>query len=276
LSKPTERYRQGDVNFWGVMAIIASGIAVTASSLPALLPTQFFTAMHASRMTGVDLNALRAELVALRDDTARMRVNTTELMTRVGLAEKNRGDIVQRVGALENTLPLLVEQIPPGSQPIDASIVTSSVNRVTQTAQIDGGSVQIERTPLFPDQAEPEPLSDDAMKDLPAGTTTSTDAAPSTNAVALDLELVDTDRFGIAMGGDVTIADAYVTWIDYRNKVGALLIGMEPILSGTSDDYHVVAGPIDSIAQAEQLCGYIQRAGLQCLPVPYSGYRMPQ
>ena len=55
-----------------------------------------------------------------------------------------------------------------------------------------------------------------------------------------------------------------------------MLIGMEPILSGGNSGYHIVAGPVDRIARAEELCGYVERAGLQCLPVPYSGYMMPQ
>ncbi len=264
-----ERYRQSDVNFWGMVAIVASGLAVATSSLPALLPAQVFTFFHASWMDGADINSLRAELATLSSETAALKLDTTEMLTRIGLAERNRGDIVQRVGALENTLPFLVEQIPPGT-PIDASIVTSSIGDNAETSRIPGGSVEIARTPLYPSETSTlNPVS--GALPMP-GTTVKTPV----HVEGLDLERVDTDAFGIAMGRTVTVDDAYVTWIDLRNKIGALLIGMDPILSGDHADYHIVAGPIDRIARAEELCGYITRAGLQCLPVPYTGYRMPQ
>ncbi len=270
MARSIEHYRQSDVNFWGIVAIAASGLAVIAVSLPAVLPAQFFSALHASRLNGADVNNLRAEMVSLSDKTARLRLDTTQLLTRLGLAEKDRNEIVRRVGALENTLPLLVEQIPPGS-PVDASIVTSSVGRATETSAIPGGSIAIERSPLYLDQTGPASVAGEETPPLP-----NTAAETSVSAVMPNLERFATEQYGVAMGGAVSVSEAYVTWIDLRNKVGALLIGMEPILSGANDGYHVVAGPIDSISRAEELCGYIQRAGLQCLPVSYSGYKMPQ
>ena len=82
-----------------------------------------------------------------------------------------------------------------------------------------------------------------------------------TLASAPSLESVETESFGMAMGDVVTVEDAYLSWVDLRNKVGALLIGMEPILSGDGNGYHIVAGPVDRIARAEEICGYVQRAG---------------
>lgn len=279
MSKPIERYRQSDVNFWGVAAITASGLALSAASLPALLPNQVFTALHASRLNGADVNNLRAEVATLSDETLQLKLDSAQMLTRLELAEKNRGSIVKRVGALENTLPLLVEQIPPGT-PVDASIVTSSVGTLTETSEIPGGSVKVSRTPLYPVDGSDVTDPGTNTPPLPEATTVTTDDG-STEAGAArvtppDLLRVDTESYGLAMGAAVTVSDAYVTWLDLRNKVGALLIGMEPIISGGNGGYHIVAGPVDRIARAEELCGYVQRAGLQCLPVPYSGYQMPQ
>ncbi len=273
VSKPVEHYRQSDVTFWGIMAIAASGLAVSATALPALLPPQIFTALHASRYSGADVNSLRAEISTLLDETAVLKLDNAQMITRMGLAEKNRGIIQQRVGALENTLPLLVEQIPPG-QAVDTSIVTSSVDNGTKSTDIPGGSVEISHTPLYPDEPA-DPSSGDGATTPSTNETVAPSADAAPKASDPGLEPVETDAYGLAMGGTVSLSDAYVSWLDLRNKIGALLIGMEPILSGQDGGYHIVAGPVDRIARAEELCGYIEKAGLQCLPVPYSGYKMP-
>ena len=273
MPKPVERFRQTDVNFWGIAAIAACGIAVSTASLPTLLPPQVFSALHTSRISGADVNALRAELATLEMETTKLRSETDQISTRIGLADRNRGDIVQRVGALENSLPLLMEQIPPG-QAIDASIITSSTGNNRETTPIEGGSVEITRTPLYPQQdmvGMPETESDSTP--MPEQTNAET---PFERTEMPNLEQVSSEEFGIAVGGTVTVNDAYVSWLDLRSKVGALLIGMEPILSASNTGYHIVAGPVERIARAEELCAYVERAGLQCLPVPYAGYRMPQ
>lgn len=273
MPKPVERYRQSDVNFWGVAAIVACGIAVTAASLPALLPPQVFSALHTSRMNGANVNALRAELAALEAEAIKLRNETGQMATRLGLAEDNRGDLLQRVGALENTLPLLMEQIPPG-QALDTTIITSATGNSEPATPIEGGSVEISRTPLFPQQD----MIEAPEAELAPGPLEEEDAAevPVLMTEAPDLERVSSEQYGIAVGGTVTVNDAYVSWLDLRSKVGALLIGLEPILSSGNTGYHIVAGPVERIARAEELCAYVERAGLQCLPVPYAGYRMPQ
>lgn len=272
MSKPVERYRQSDVNFWGIAAIAACGIAMTATSLPALLPNQVFTALHTSRLNGASVNSLRAQMATLEEENAKLRIDTAQLITRLGLAEKDRGTITQRVGALENTVPVLMEQIPPGNT-IDASIVTSSTGKATESATITGGSVEISRTPLYPDSSDFRAPETELSA---APTPTATQEMPELKTDLPSLERFSSEQYGIAVGGTVTVNEAYVSWIDLRNKVGALLIGMEPILSSGNSGYHIVAGPVDRIARAEELCGYVERAGLQCLPVPYSGYLMPQ
>jgi len=273
LSKPIERYRQSDVNFWGVAAIAACGLALSAASIPALMPPQLFTALHASRINGADINALRAEMASLEQEAARIRNDTEQVLTRLGLADQDRGTLLQRVGALESTLPVLVEQIPPGGA-IDTSIITSATGNVDESVAISGGRVEISRSPLYPRQDlmkidDPAAGSGEAMPEATESSTMLRTEAP-------DLARVSSEEYGIAVGGSVTVEDAYVTWLDVRNKVGALLIGMEPILSASTSGYHIVAGPVERIARAEELCGYVERAGLQCLPMPYSGYRMPQ
>jgi len=276
VSKPVERYRQSDVTFWGIAAISACGIAVSAGALSAILPSQVFTALHASVLRGADVNNLTSTVSALADEASALKVDNAELVTRLRLAEKDRTAILKRVGALENTLPVLVEQIPPNTA-VDASILTSSVDKTATSATIPGGSVEYSQAPLYPEDApetqeEPE-MPPPAVTEEPAKP--AQPAGSGLDAEKVGLVAVETDEYGLAMGGTVTVMDAYVTWLDFRNKVGALLIGLDPILTGQDGSYHIVAGPIDRIARAEELCGYIQKAGLQCLPVPYSGYKLP-
>ena len=276
MSKPIERYRQADVNFWGMLAIVSCGVAVAATSLPSLLPGQVFTSLHASRLNGASVNSLRAEMASLEQENAQLRTDTTQLITRLGLAERDRGAITRRVGALESTVPVLLERIPPGNA-IDASIVTSSTGTSPEATPIDGGSIEISRMPLYPDQTQPgAPETESSVAPMPAETQDGAQDMPVLRTDDSGLERFSSEEYGIAVGGTVTVNEAYVSWIDLRNKVGALLIGMEPILSGGNSGYHIVAGPVDRIARAEELCGYVERAGLQCLPVPYSGYMMPQ
>ena len=276
MSKPVERYRQSDVTFWGIAAISACGIAVSAGALPMILPSQVFTALHTSVLRSASVNNLTSTVSTLADEASALKIDNAELVTRLRLAEKDRAAILKRVGALENTLPVLVEQIPPGTA-IDASILTSSIDKTATSAAIPGGSVEYSQKPLYPEdspetQTEPE-MPPPAVTEAPAEP--AQPASTGADAEKLGLAAVETDQFGMAMGGTVTVKEAYVSWLDFRNKVGALLIGMDPILSGQDGSYHIVAGPIDRIARAEELCGYIQKAGLQCLPVPYAGYKLP-
>lgn len=276
MSKPVERYRQSDVTFWGIAAIAACGIAVSAGALPAILPNQVFTALHASALSSADVNNLKSEVSTLADEASALKVDNAQLVTRLRLAEQDRIAILKRVGALENTLPLLVEQIPPGLG-IDASILTSSIDKTATNAAIPGGSVAYSQAPLYPED-DPE-TEDESGMPPPAATDTPVEPAPAVDsgadAAKAGLVAIQTEDYGLAMGGLVTLKDAYVAWLDLRNKIGALLIGLDPILSGHDGSYHIVAGPIDRIARAEELCGYVQKAGLQCLPVPYTGYKLP-
>ncbi len=276
MSKPVERYRQSDVTFWGIAAIAACGIAVSAGALPAILPAHVFRALHASVLNGADVNNLTSEIATLADEASALKIDNAELVTRLRLAEQDRTAILKRVGALENTLPLLVEQIPPGTS-IDASILTSSIDKTATNATIPGGSVEYSQVPLYPEDDSETADTPDMPPPAAGDTTVEPDPEIETgiDAEMAELVAVETDQYGLAMGGMVTLSDAYVFWLDLRNKVGALLIGLDPILSGQAGSYHIVAGPIDRIARAEELCGYIQRAGLQCLPVPYSGYKLP-
>lgn len=267
-----ERYRQSDVNFWGLIAIGAVGLAVGLGSISAFLPDNLFIGLHTSRLDGGNLNSLRAEVVQLENETARLRLENDRLLTRFTLTEQDTSAMNRRVGALESSLPVLLEQLPPDAQ-IDSGAITSSTSGgLTQTRQVEGGSVVTSTQSL---ESEPEPMPDalDFEVDVPDLGTTPDDTA----TLAPDLDGVSEEGYGLAMGSRVNLQDAYVTWQEIRNKAGALLIGLEPVLSRSNEQgmFHIVAGPVAEISRAEELCTYVQRIGVQCLPVPYSGYKMP-
>lgn len=274
-----EQYRQTDVNFWGIVAISAMGLAMVLANLPALVSPDILAGLHTNRLDGGTLNSLRAQVARLERDAASLRLENSSIQTRFSLTEQTQGSVAKRLGALENTLPVLLEQIPPGAA-IDTSTLTSAISRgATQTQAATGGSVEYSTTPLYPDQEPmPKPLEAKPNQPTPSDITSAPMATPATyTKPAPDLAMITTDGFGMAMGPDVTLQDAHIAWADIRNKAGALLIGFEPLLAVQADGtYHLVAGPVKEISRATEICRYATRAGVQCLPMPYSGYRLPQ
>lgn len=278
MTRTIEKYQQSDVNFWGFLAIGCVGVAFGMANVSAMMPSSWLAGMHATRSGGGSFAELQNQVTALRMETARLRSDSGRLNTMLTLGDFNAQDVTKRVGALESTIPVLLEQIPLGPN-IDSASLTASVNSPPQDViAAEGGSVAVSMQPLVPaiiDQAVPSELPEMPQQ---ASVDSNTPAAEApmwpTDA---GLTSVVSEKFGLAMGKSVNLAEAYIYWTDIHSEVGALLMDMEPILSPASDGtYHLVAGPLNAVADAEGLCAHILRAGLQCLPVPYSGYKLPK
>jgi len=265
-----ERYRQADVNFWGVAAIACVGIAIVGASVGAFIPPNALAGLHGTRMDGGTLNELRAKVASMERQTNQIRFDNARLSSIVNLGDQDATSMARRVAALENTLPTLLERLPPGTS-IDLSN-TAAIGKSPQTTPTEGGSVAVTTRPMNTGGGDNAvPALDEPMPAMP-GT-----KAESPAANTPDLAAVSTDGYGVAMGPVVSIDDAFIAWTGIRDKVGALLIGLKPILvSDVSGSYRVVAGPLPAVAQAESLCTHITRVGIDCLPVRYSGYALPQ
>lgn len=272
MARTTEKIQQSDVSFWGILAVCLAGVAFGTVNLSALLPDAWLSGLHGTRLGGGSLTELQKQVASLQEETTRLRAESGKISTMLTLADRNRQSVTQRVGALEKSIPVLLEQIPLGPQ-IDSTTITSSVeNEGVDIREIDGGRVAVSVQPL-----NGTIIFADEMNEIPGVLNETPGMKVSAMPEQLDLEHVSSNKFGLAMGERVSVQDAFVYWTDIRNNVGALLLDLEPLLARSGDQsFHLVAGPVDGVSEAQALCAHVLRAGLECLPVPYSGYELPK
>jgi len=273
LAESGEHFRQSDVTFWGIAALVLSALAFLCANLGAILPAHTLTGLHSTRLDGGNLNYLRTQVAELRDEATRIRNDNSRLMNMLTLAEQDQNAVTQRVGAIESSLPVLFETAQSPAANIDKSFTTSAISNdlPVEIREADGGTVAIVRRPI--EEAEqPKPIA-------PVPETLRMPAMP----LPLPPRIVGSlpapaVAFGIALGPQVTVQDAFVAWKDITTRAGPLLLGLGPLLSGNAgvEQQRLVAGPIGDYEQAEQLCVRMIRIGISCLPVPYAGQALPE
>ncbi len=256
LAKAADQFRSSDVTIWGVVALVVWGTAILAANLSGLVPENILGALHASRLEGGTINQVRSQIAQLEAESERMRRENNLLLQRFDLAERARGEVTQRVGALEISMPQIIERLPE-PVPIDDAVTASIVDgKPPLTYDADGGSVQVEQKPMVAVQSGEafEPVFEDEVETFANGET-----------------------FGVALGFPVEPADAESLWQGLLAKVGTLLIGLWPVLSdvdgGTGKQ--VVAGPVATQSQAAELCDRMGKVGIPCQPVPFAGAPLP-
>lgn len=252
--------------------MLFGGLAVLSVSLSGAIPENLSIGMHATRIEGGNANQLREQVAYLMDQQGQLERGSDELQSQVRLTERDQGEMVRRLSALETAIPALLESVPPDVE-IDQSIATGSVDDATNNFDVDGGSVSVLQRPLFHDNSETD--SGDVPEPLP-------ELPPSLdNILPEQIFEPDTDEdailtateYGLAIGSIVTDDSAQGLWAELQDSIGTLLIGLEPALSdpaGTGDS-RIIVGPISDYAEAETLCLRIARAGVPCLPVQYAG-----
>ncbi len=284
-------FQQSDVSFWGVVAMLSGAAAMLSLTLSAFLPPSIVGGLHASRLSGGSLNQLMAQVSRLNERQVQMLTQTNQLGTRLSMAERGNGEVVRRVGALETTIPMLLEVVPPGAE-IDPLSVTAAIEDPKSTSfEAEGGSVTVSRRALFasPDeQALPPPLAPVAPSANSIGSQSTNDAPPSTDKsapkttpaslpaseVSANVKNSSTKRYGIAIGKVLSgngAKDGKTAWQNLSAKIGMLLIGLEPSIYDPQQNgkNRIIAGPIDDYAETEMLCSKIARVGIDCLPVQY-------
>lgn len=254
MARASEQFRQSDVTTWGIVALVMAGIAVMGSNMSALLPQSLLSGLHKTRIEGASLEQLRSQVVDLREETQKLKRENSVLLARFALEEQQGNEITRRVGALEVTLPQLLE-IQPGGAAIDRSSVTASIG--TSDALLydaEGGSVAIRQQPMPEAQAA-------APGEQPLPAPVQVAAAPSQAS------------YGIALGPAIGFDQASEAWRDLSMKLGPLLFGLAPRLADESgsDDKRIVVGPISQLAEATALCARLERLSVSCLPMPYTG-----
>lgn len=242
---------------WGIVALVMGGVAVMSANVSAILPQGLLAGLHKTRIEGASVEQLRAQVAELRDATIELKRENGVLTARFNLGEQTSGEVVRRVGALEVSVPNLLENYPAGVG-VDRSNVTAAIGGdPALTYETEGGSVSVrqqamaELTPATPGQ---QPLP------APVGQLGSA-VAPSTTT------------YGIALGPAIGADEAPEAWRDVTMKLGPLLFGMAPVLADESgsDDKRMIAGPINQLAEASALCARLERISVACMPVPYTG-----
>jgi hypothetical protein len=248
LAKASEQFRQSDVLRWGIVALVMGGVAVLGSNVSALIPQSMLAGLHKSRLQGATLDQMRVQLADLEEETLALRRDNAALAARFTLREQDANEVTRRVGALEVSVPRLLEDLP---QPvaIDRTETGSIGDEGAQTFDAEGGSVVVRQRPM-----------DIALPALPA------DASVPTAGDGLS-------SYGVAVGPPVSPEQASATWRDLSVKLGPLLLGLTPTTIDIDDGEgeRLVAGPIAQLSEATALCQRLERVSIPCLPVPYGG-----
>lgn len=258
MAKASEQFRQSDVTTWGIVALVLSGIAVMGANVSALMPRDVLAGLHKTRLDGASVDQLRIQFAELREEQIRLKRETSVLTARFALEEQQGNDITRRVGALEVSLPKLLETMPDGGN-IDRSNVTAAIGQDPALIyQAEGGSVVVRQQPMA--EAQPAPTG---TQPLPA---------PVEQQVAATA-MPNEREFGIALGPAIPFEQAPDAWRDLSMKLGPLLFGLAPLLvdEANSTDQRIVVGPITQLSEATALCARLERLSVSCLPMPFTG-----
>lgn len=221
-----------------------------SANISALIPQHVLAGLHKTRLEGASLQNLRDQVATLSSETQRLRNENSVLAARFLLDEQYGKEISRRVGALEVTLPKLIEVLPDDAQ-IDRSNLTAAIGDSPVTFDTEGGSVKVRQIPMsgaLPVSAQP----------LPA-------PIPETVPEAV--------AFGVAVGPSIPLDEAPATWEDLTVKLGPLLFGMAPLLADDSgsDAKRIIVGPIAMMSEATALCARLERVSVPCAPMPFTG-----
>jgi len=258
LAKASEQFRQSDVTTWGIVALVLSGIAVMGANVSALMPQGVMAGLHKTRLEGASLEQLRVQVVDMREEQLRLKREQSVLTARFALDEQNGNDITRRVGALEVSLPRLLETLPNGGN-VDLSNVTASIGRDPALVyQAEGGSVVVRQQPMA--EAMPAP-------------TAGAQPLPEPVQQLASIPLPNEAAFGVALGPSIPFEQAPEAWRDLTMKLGPLLFGMAPLLveEANSDEQRIIVGPITELSEATTLCDRLERLSVSCLPMPFTG-----
>ena len=97
-----------------------------SANISALIPQHVLAGLHKTRLEGASLQNLRDQVATLSSETQRLRNENSVLAARFLLDEQYGKEISRRVGALEVTLPKLIEVLPDDAQ-IDRSNLTAAI-----------------------------------------------------------------------------------------------------------------------------------------------------
>lgn len=244
---------------WGITALAVWAVAILGANLSGLIPASVYGALHASRLEGSTLSQLRTQVATLEKETARMQRENTQLLQRFTMNEEAAGTVTQRVGALEISVPKLVEAAQTRAPGVDNTATGSITTGKTLTFEAEGGTVSVQQRPL-----------------LPGSTDVKLKVVPLSGAMPLPIA-ADGTAPGVAIGFPVRPDTAEAQWQELLAQVGTMLVGLSPVLADQdgTDGKVIVAGPMVDRASAIELCARLDRAGVPCQPTAFAGEPVP-
>jgi hypothetical protein len=239
------------------VALVLSAIAVMGANVSALMPQDMLAGLHKTRLQGATMEQLRIQVTDLREEQVRLKRENNVLAARFALDEQKGNEVVRRVGALEVSLPRLLESLPEGGS-IDRSNLTAAIGKDPALVyEADGGTVVVRQQPMA--QAQPAPATDQPLPE------------PVEQLAAIPTP--DESAYGVALGPSVPFEQAPEAWRDLTMKLGPLLFGLAPLLveETNGDEQRLVVGPIYQLSEATALCARLERLSVACLPMPFTG-----
>ena len=233
-------------------------VAVLGVNAAAFIPTGVLGGLHSSRLDGANMNQLRTQVADLETETARLRQENSVLLQRFMLNEQANGEVTRRVGALELTVPQLLDTLNGGAG-IDTGTTASTTTGPVTTFDVEGGTVSFTQQPMANVVAPDRSIANQQMPDALSG------VEP------------DSSAFGVALGPPIDADEGETSWRSMNDKVGALLLGLGPLLANVegTGGKRLVVGPLASEAEARQLCGRMAKVGIACASVPFIGTPLP-
>lgn len=256
LVRTSEQFRQTDVRNWGLVALMCGGLAVFGANVSAILPSSLFVGLHTSRLEGASLVQLRQEIAELQNESARLRRDNEVFNARFSLQEQAGSDVTRRVGALEVSVPHLIESLP-ASSGIDRSTYTASIGTQTGEMQaVEGGSVLVRQVPMQQAAAQ-----QDASQPLPALI-----AAAGANSIM-------PAAHGIAIGPAFAPESAAAQWRDLEVRLGSLVAELTPVVADANSPgaKRIVIGPFPQAGDARTMCQRLEQMDVSCTPADYVG-----
>jgi hypothetical protein len=252
MTRTIEQFRASDVTRWGIVALASIGLAVIVANISALVPATALSGLHATRFGGVSVEELRADLAGLRQEAAELRRENGELVARFSLNEQAGTTATRRIGALEASLPHLLEALS-ASPAVDRTTTASIGSPAGELLDAEGGAMRVVQRPLSTSAIGDQPMP------APVGT-----AAFTPNGEG---------RFGIAVGPSIsTPSQVGTTWDDLARTLGPTILGLTPLVADErGGGKRIVLGPAADLAEATALCGRLERASVSCQPMPYTG-----
>lgn len=260
MAKLSEPIRASDMTFWGIFALIAWGAALVGAGASAVLPPGLLSGLHSPLVQSGNPGQLQARVADIDARLAGLKADNSALMDRVALSEQQRTDITRRLGALEATMPKVIEAVNTPAR-VDQSVITGEISGTTSSmaASAEGGSVVYSITPLTANATAP---ADAASQAMPSAL-----APPAPNASA----------FAVALGPPILTSEGPAAWRSFSDKAGTLLIGLSPLLAPLegAPGKRLIAGPLPSEAAARELCGSFAKLGISCSSAAFIGDQLP-